>query len=138
MHFSFRGFFGGSMSLTFGANKPKPAALPATIVQEYELERFFVAGFQHHYGPSMIFGFEPGGLLQLVREPWNPHDPRAVALVHQGHCIGYVPRVVNAPIARLLDQNAPLACRIVYVDPDAKPWKAVDAVITIKGAKAMG
>ncbi|MGK6354709.1 HIRAN domain-containing protein [Sphingomonas sp. DT-207] len=36
---------------------------------------------------------EPGDWLQLVREPENPHDPMAVAIVTtRGVCIGYLRR----------------------------------------------
>jgi hypothetical protein len=49
-----------------------------------------------------------GGTLDLVREPNNPHDPQAVALLWRGERIGHVPRRLNAEIARRLDAREAL------------------------------
>jgi hypothetical protein len=59
-----------------------------------------------------------GDPVRLVREPDNPHDPRAVAVYHQDDRNGYVPRERNRAIADRLDQGVPLDCRITAIDPE--------------------
>jgi hypothetical protein len=46
----------------------------------------------------------PGAVLTLRREPDNPHDPRAIAVLAPGGAqVGYVPREVAASLADELD-----------------------------------
>ena len=51
--------------------------------------------------------FEPllkeNSLLKMQREPENPHDKFAVALLFENAKIGYIPRTQNEVIARLMD-----------------------------------
>jgi hypothetical protein len=135
MKFSIRGLFSFQLSL----NLPRMfwPRQPVTLVA-YELERFHIAGFQFHEGPELIEHLEPGCELSLVREPKNPHDQRAVALYFGGVHIGYVPRDRNRTIARMLDQGAPLICRITDVDPEEDPWRAVEVAISVGSAGMPG
>ncbi len=104
MKFSIRGFFSFQFSLIlprlFGRRPLAPAAV-------YDLERFHIAGFQYHEGPELIDAMRMGAELALVREPENPHDPRAVALDLGAAHVGYVPRDRNRTIAQMLDQGCP-------------------------------
>lgn len=51
--------------------------------------------------------FEPllqiNTVLKLLREPENPHDKFAIALLFENAKIGYIPRSQNEVIARLMD-----------------------------------
>jgi hypothetical protein len=128
MRFSIRGILAFELSLAIPRFwKPKPAVISA----DYELGRFFIAGFQYHDGLEVIEVLEPGMELAVVREPDNPHDPRAVAL-HLGVLhLGYAPRRRNRTIATLLDQGAPLRARITLVDVGADPWNAVEVAVSV-------
>ncbi len=90
-----------------------------------ELVRECVAGYQFHGGiepePRMTVGDE----LELVREPDNPHDGLAVAVCWRGLRIGYVPRLINADIARRVDAGDRLACQLTRFDDQADPWERV-------------
>jgi hypothetical protein len=128
MKFSIRGLFSFEFSLNLPRMFwPRHSVSPAA----YELERFHIAGFQFHEGPELIEHLEPGCELSLVREPKNPHDQRAVALYSGDAHIGYVPRDRNRTIARMLDQGAPLFCRITDVDPEEDPWRAVEVAVSV-------
>lgn len=94
-----------------------------------ELVRDFVAGYQFHGGIALEPHMGVGDRLELVREPDNPHDPLAVALRWRGEPIGYVPRRVNAQIARLLDAGEPLLCQITRFDEQADLWERVELSI---------
>lgn len=72
----------------------------------YEMNTF-IAGSPYHPGskeriPTLLLEEE----LKLVREPNNPHDPRAVA-VHdeQGLKLGYIPAVDARTIAKVIDSG---------------------------------
>ncbi len=131
MKFSIRGLFSFEFSLAIPHFwKHEPAAIAA----DYELERFFIAGFQYHDGPEVVEELEAGTELVLIHEKDNPHDPRAVAFHMGSSHLGYIPRQRNRTIAALLDQGAPLRARITQVDSDADPWHAVEvAVFMIAG-----
>jgi hypothetical protein len=77
-----------------------------------ELVRECVAGYQFHGGIELEPRMAVGDELELVREPDNPHDGLAVAVCWRGLRIGYVPRLINADIARRLDAGDRLACQL--------------------------
>src|SRR5208337_1673717 len=131
MKFSIRRLFAFEFSLAIPHFwKQKPAGIAA----DYELERFFITGFQYHDGPELVAELEAGTELVLIHEKDNPHDPRAVAFHFGNSHLGYIPRQRNRTIAALLDQGAPLRAHITQVDPDADPWHAVKvAVFMIAG-----
>lgn len=88
-----------------------------------------VAGFQYHAGPRLIDRLAPGQPLALVREPDNPHDPLAVRLEWQGEKLGYVPRPLNAEIARRLGAGERLTARIADIELEAEPWRQMEFVV---------
>jgi HIRAN domain-containing protein len=102
MKFSIRGLFAFEFSLAiphFWQREPTGTAA------DYELERFFIAGFQYHNGPELVEELEAGTELVLIHEKDNPHDPWAVAFHIGNSHPGYIPRQRNRTIAALLDQG---------------------------------
>lgn len=74
-----------------------------------------VAGtFFHDLGAkALAIGF--WDYLTLQREPENPHDPNAVAiLTPDGDMLGYIPRICNPEIAQLLDKGETMHARLIY------------------------
>jgi hypothetical protein len=88
-----------------------------------------LAGFQYHEAKAVWDDMEVGDLLSLVREPQNPHDPRAVRVEWQGRMIGYVPRAENEAVSRQLDQGNRLEARITRLMKHRDPWKRVELEI---------
>ncbi|WP_324778719.1 HIRAN domain-containing protein [Thiobacillus sedimenti] len=84
-----------------------------------------LAGFQYHAGRTLWPQLREGDVLTLVREPHNPHDPKAVRVEWHGQQIGYVPRRENADVARLLDRGEVLEARIVRLSEGRDPWSRV-------------
>jgi hypothetical protein len=92
------------------------------------LAEFLIAGFQFHEGmDSRIFDtLKEGEGLVLRREPDNPHDSLAIAiLTKNGHNLGYVPRTCNYSPALVADQDVRLCAGIAGIDPKAEPWERV-------------
>jgi len=84
-----------------------------------------LAGFQYHAGETLWPLLAVGQPLELVREPGNPHDQRAVRVDWQGRKLGYIPRLDNAAVAQLLDRGARLRARIGYLHKNHNPWERV-------------
>lgn len=110
---------------------PAPVSAAPLAAHEYRLDEFHIAGFQYHEGPGLIERLPAGTALRLVGEPENPYDDLAVRIEFEGHHIGYVPRVRNPPIFRLLSQSAPLRCVAAEVNAETVPWRAVWVTIGI-------
>lgn len=93
---------------------------------------FHIAGFQYHAGmkPPVMATLLVGTELLLAREPDNPHDGKAIALLSRGgDRLGYVPRDLNRIPAALLDRQTPLRVVITAVIPEAPTWERVRVVM---------
>lgn len=84
-----------------------------------------LAGFQFHAGKKLWPQMRVGDSLNLIREPQNVHDSRAIRVEWQGQHIGYVPRRENTDIARLMDHGVPVFARISRLAQSRDPWARV-------------
>ena len=75
-----------------------------------------LAGFRHHEAAAVWHLLRVGDNLELVREPDNPHDARAIRVDWQGRKLGYVPRRENDAVAWGLDRGDALRARISRLD----------------------
>jgi hypothetical protein len=97
----------------------------AEVESRIILQTSSLAGFQYHAGRALFPLMSEGERLALVREPGNPHDPRAVRVEWRGAMIGYAPRADNVDLARLMDRGARVEGRIVNLQKTRDPWKRV-------------
>lgn len=106
---------------------PSPPALarPRPIL----LQTSPVAGFQYHDGETVWPLLRAGDPLALIREPDNPHDPKAVRVEWKGQKLGYVPRAENHAVAQLLDWNERLESRIARLHESPDPWKRIELAV---------
>lgn len=107
-------------------------ALAAAKQAQYDCAVFPVAGFLYYDGPALLDTLQPGDALDLVAEPDNPHDPRAIRIEARGHRIGYVPRSENRPLVRLLEQGAELRARVAGVQAHGESWEAVRVGVSLR------
>jgi len=108
----------------------RPVSPPAE--RTIDLVDFHVAGFQYHAGMKthVMASLTTGTEVALVREPGNPYDDKAIAIVTRGGArIGYVPRDLNRIPAALLDQQIPLRATITAIVPDAPTWERVRVTV---------
>jgi hypothetical protein len=125
-----RDFLKRLLALPLLATAPPIAAVAA---RDYDVYLFPVAGFRFHDGPALLERIRAGMALELVPEPENPHDPRAIRIEVYGHHIGYVPRSDNGPLGRLLVQGAPLQARVLSVKCEGESWDAVRVAVSMPG-----
>lgn len=81
-----------------------------------------LAGFQYHAGAVLWEQMKEGDALALVREPDNPHDPRAVRVEWQGRQLGYLPRAENETVAAAMDRGERVEGRIAALVRHKNPW----------------
>lgn len=70
-----------------------------------------------------------GTAVKLIREPKNPVDPLAVAVVIEGRKVGFVPRAQNLALGQMIDQhgkNLDSAIAMAF-DESGGPVRAIDA-----------
>lgn len=110
------------------------AARPALAhtARRVELQRSPLAGFQYHQGETVWPLLLAGAALDLVREPDNSHDPRAVRVDWQGQTLGYLPRIDNAAVSHLLDSGQTVTARIVALLASDNPWDRVELALYLE------
>ena len=126
-----RGDFFKSL-IGLGALAVTPSAL-AQLTSQYEkvyLKQCFVRGFQYYEGPKRIDELNKTGMVELVREPNNKFDKRAIAIHFNGFKIGYLPRESNKTISILMDtQLLDFHVEISHIEKKAMDWEKTRIVV---------
>ncbi len=73
-----------------------------------------VRGLRHYTNWDEVGSLEPGELLELQREPENPHDKNAVQVIgiQSGQMMGYVQKDFARIISPLLDAGIPITATV--------------------------
>ena len=95
------------------------------LIQESPL-----AGFPFYAGEMILPSLSVGDELRLVREASNVHDSNAVAVYVHDEQLGYVPRVENTTVSRMLDQGERLEARISELS-DEDAWERVRFTVSL-------
>ena len=98
---------------------------------------FAIAGFTYYDG-SMAFGeLKIGSPLQLVYEPTNKYDPKAVIVKFNDFKLGYIPCGENNEISKLLEMGYTniFDVRIQRLDPTEHPEQQVSVIVYLKKAE---
>lgn len=105
------------------------SALPASMVKQYHryyLLQSFVRGFRFYEGLKLLDEMHEGDLLEMLREPANEYDPKAIALRFNQHKIGFIPKEDNDILSRLMDADVvKLQAEITHLNKEAKAWENV-------------
>jgi hypothetical protein len=104
----------------------------AAAIRTIELQRSPLAGFQYHRGETVWPLLAVGAALELVREPDNAYDSRAVRVDWQGQKLGYVPRIDNAAVSHLLDGGQAVSAEIVSLQPSDNPWERIELAVHLR------
>ena len=91
-----------------------------------------LAGSQYYAAGELWAQMKVGDMLELVREPDNPHDRKAILVDWRGHKLGYVPRAQNRAVAAALDQGERLVARISRLSDDPNPWRRVELEVFVE------
>ena len=95
-----------------------------------------VAGMAYHQAEQAMDSLQAGCVLQLRREPDNPHDTLAIeVLTASGVKLGYVPQNRNPVLARLMDAGQVLEARVVSLGTfprDPQPWQTAAPEVRLR------
>ena len=85
--------------------------------------RAYVHGLQSRDLPEgFVAALAVPRAVDLVREPDNHRDRRAVAVYADAHKLGYLPREDNRVLGKLIRRGVPVSCRLIGVqDPAEAP-----------------
>ena len=82
----------------------KGGALPKPFGTEIFLFRTYIAGTQYYSAKDNIENIKEKDFLIFQREPENPHDSKAIAVMDlNSNKLGYIPRSENNVISNLMD-----------------------------------
>lgn len=89
---------------------------------------FLVSGVRHADGllgdglDETITGLEPGTPVELLPEPDNPQNPRAIQLVDESTVIGWLPDYLVDEVHGYLKAGRPIAVTIERANGPEAPW----------------
>ncbi|HRD91805.1 MAG TPA: HIRAN domain-containing protein [Accumulibacter sp.] len=90
-----------------------------------------LAGGQYYALAEVSSQIRPGDRLELIREPGNRHDHKAIRVEWNGRRLGYLPRSENAAVARALDDGEQLEARVARVRDHPDPWRRVEIEVLL-------
>jgi len=91
-----------------------------------------LAGSQYYAVGESWREMRVGDRLDLIREPDNRHDARAIRVEWRGRKLGYVPRAENRAVAAALDQGERLVARISRLTEHPDPWRRVEFEVFVE------
>jgi hypothetical protein len=91
-----------------------------------------LAGIGHHEAAQVWQLLRIGDSLELVREPDNPHDPRAIRVDWRGHKLGYVPRRENDAIAWGMDRGDALRAMISRIEARGAALRRIEFEVFVE------
>lgn len=98
------------------------------------LANFSVAGFTYYDGVDCFEQLQIGTKLKLVLEQNNKYDPRAVAIYFNEFKLGFVPRMENRIIYKLLTIGLDcLTAKIQMKDASENPEGQIGVVVHLVG-----
>lgn len=82
-----------------------------------------VNGESYYAARDALPTLAPGDVVTLLREPDNIHDKRAIEVFAAGgHKLGYVARIDNSALARMMDAGETFVARVARIEagPDIR------------------
>lgn len=114
---------------TIFAGMTLPVIAKAQLPQGNLLQTSPIAGFQYHQGEAIWAQLSQGATLQLIREPQNQYDTRAVRIDFQRQKLGYLPKLDNAAVSQLLDRSEQVQAFVRGLIMSDDPWQRVEVEV---------
>ena len=105
---------------------------PKNDIRDILIQTSPVAGFQYYQGELFWKKLSVGDQLQLSREPDNPYDENAVAIYREGIKLGYLPRVENIVVARMMDKGQRINALIQNKQKSDDPWERMTVEVWLR------
>lgn len=106
------------------------------IMKREHLLNCHIAGFTYYSGLEMIEQLKVGTKLELKRDKKNRYDPQAIKIKCNGAKIGFIPRVSNDMIYKLLKIGFKgLECVVTRVNTDTHTENMLHVAVFLVAAK---
>ena len=117
------------LALAMQAQAGEPVAAPSVqlLVQNSRL-----AGFRYAEAKDVWPSLRVGDVLELRRDPGNPHDGNAVRVLWRGRMLGYVPRRENAALAWGMDRGERVGARISRLLAHPNPARRIEFEVYVE------
>lgn len=111
-----------------------------TIIERDAFEDFFslpiyrayVRGLQFHDLPEgYIDNLYAPQALDLVSEPHNRHNKKAIAVYHNALKLGYLPREDNLLLSKMVRRGLPVRCRLIGVQPEEEAYRQLSIEVAL-------
>ena len=94
--------------------------------------RAYVHGLQFKDLPDYyIEDLEAPQPIDLIREPDNRRDRKAIAVYHDGLKLGYLPREDNLLLGKLVRRGLPVECRLIGTQPEEDLQRRLSIEVSI-------
>jgi hypothetical protein len=104
--------------------KAEQEADPYADFHSLTVYRAYVRGLQFRELPEgYLAGLRPALPLDIVREPHNRTEKKAMAIYLEETKLGYVPTEDSLLVNKLARRGLPLRARLIGVQRDQEPWK---------------
>lgn len=113
----------------FGSAAAPIASVAVQSQQQLEVLDTYVAGFHYYQSLDIVKRMIPGGPLMLQREPDNSHDENAIVVYWKTQKLGYIPRVNNLALSRLMDEGREIVAEISWISNQS--WRPVGLVVSV-------
>lgn len=98
------------------------------------IQKTHINGMAYYGAKNVVDQLSFDDELILNREPLNSHDTKAVA-VYWGHVkLGYVPKISNFALAKMLDEGEAISAVIADINAMKLPYSGIDIEITWESA----
>ena len=109
--------------------------LPQNLYADFHalpIYRCYVRGLQYRdVGEDFVSELAVPQPLDLVKEPDNRHDRRAIAVYAEGQKVGYLPREDNLVLEKLIRRGVPVACRLVGVQAGEESYRRLSVEVAL-------
>lgn len=94
------------------------------------VQKSAINGMAYYDAESVIDQLSFDDDVHLRRESGNIHDYKAVAVYWGKAKLGYVPRISNFALAKMLDDGEKVTAIIAEIDPKRLPYAGIEIEIT--------
>ena len=114
------------------ADGSPPTPSPLADFHALPIYRCYVRGLQYRdVDEDFLAKLRVPQPLDLVKEPDNRHDRRAIAVYAEGEHVGYLPREDNLILEKLIRRGLPVACRLVGVQADEASYRRLSVEVAL-------
>ncbi len=93
--------------------------------KDFKLMSTNIAGLRYYEGNENLKNICEGDAVQLVREPINIHDAKAIAIYWQNRKLGYIPRHHNMAVCSIMDAGITTKAQIAHINPEQSDWHKI-------------